>query len=47
MDVLAAAVGTLDLGFVDVRDVTAFGELFIAILAMKRVLRHGAFSEPT
>jgi hypothetical protein len=37
----AAAVGALDLGLVDLGDVVALGEFFVAVCAMKGVLRHG------
>jgi hypothetical protein len=47
MDVLAAAVGTLDLGFLEVRDVMVLGEFPVTVCAMKGVLRHSSNSEPT
>lgn len=47
MDVGAAAVGALDLGFIDVRDVVVLGEFLVAVCAMKGVLRHRSDSEPT
>ena len=40
-DALAAAVRTLDLGFLEVRDVKVLGEFHVAVLAVVDVLRHG------
>ena len=40
MDVLAAALGTLDVGFLDVGDVVALREFLIAVGAVKRILGH-------
>jgi hypothetical protein len=39
-DALAAAVWTLDLGFLDVRHVDVLGEFHVAVLAVVDVLRH-------
>jgi len=47
MDVVAAAMGALDLGLLDVRDVVLLGEFPVTVCAMKGVLRHGSDSEPT
>ena len=41
MDVRTAAFGAFNLRFVHVGDVVALGEFFIAVGAMKGVLRHG------
>jgi hypothetical protein len=41
MHVLTAAIGALDLGFVDVGDVVLLGEFLVAVFAMIGVLRHG------
>jgi len=40
VDVAAAATGTLDLGFLDVRDVMLLVEFLVAVCAMEGVLRH-------
>jgi hypothetical protein len=40
MHVVAAAMGTLNPGFVYIRDVVLLGEFFVTVSAMKGVLRH-------
>ena len=40
MHVLPSAVGALDFRFVDVGDVVLLSEFFVAVFAMKGVLRH-------
>jgi hypothetical protein len=42
VNILAAALRALDLGFLNIGDVVLLGEFLVAVRAMKSVLRHGA-----